>query len=179
MPFSHYSQAYLSSACLCAFVLVLFCMLLPFLGLCFGASAADIPTLVAKLDGSQGQLTPGAQAQVSIASAPSYNTIAGINRIRNVITFRLNEEHRLRLSSAFTVTLQYKVYFEDANRWVRSRASAMSDSSTRYDYVVHDCFSGGSVPSHIYTVEFFASLQRLLADEGILAVVRCIPYLSA
>ncbi len=39
-----------------------------------------------------------------------------------------------------------------------------------YDLIIHDCFTGGSEPSHLLTVETLQQLQGLLAPEGILAL---------
>lgn len=39
-----------------------------------------------------------------------------------------------------------------------------------YDFIVHDCFTGGSVPSHLLSVEMLRDLNRLLKDDGLLAL---------
>jgi spermidine synthase len=39
-----------------------------------------------------------------------------------------------------------------------------------YDLIIHDCFTGGSEPSHLLTVETLQQLRKLLAPEGILAL---------
>ena len=41
----------------------------------------------------------------------------------------------------------------------------------KWDYVVHDCFTGGAVPSEVFTVDFWEELSELLVDDGIVAVV--------
>ena len=40
----------------------------------------------------------------------------------------------------------------------------------QYDFIVHDCFTGGSVPSHLLSVEMLGDLDRLLKDDGLLAL---------
>ncbi|MDD2759108.1 MAG: fused MFS/spermidine synthase [Methylomonas sp.] len=40
----------------------------------------------------------------------------------------------------------------------------------RYDFIVHDCFTGGSEPTHLLTVEMLQDLRRLLKDDGMLAL---------
>ncbi|MYF91146.1 MAG: SAM-dependent methyltransferase [Gemmatimonadetes bacterium] len=40
----------------------------------------------------------------------------------------------------------------------------------QYDFIVHDCFTGGSVPSHLLSVEMLHDLDRLLKDDGLLAL---------
>jgi spermidine synthase len=39
-----------------------------------------------------------------------------------------------------------------------------------YDLIIHDCFTGGSEPSHLLTVETLAQLNGLLSEQGILAL---------
>jgi len=39
-----------------------------------------------------------------------------------------------------------------------------------YDLIIHDCFTGGSEPAHLLTVETLAQLNGLLAEQGILAL---------
>lgn len=39
-----------------------------------------------------------------------------------------------------------------------------------YDLIIHDCFTGGSEPTHLLTAETFTQLRGLLSDTGILAL---------
>jgi spermidine synthase len=39
-----------------------------------------------------------------------------------------------------------------------------------YDLIIHDCFTGGSEPAHLLTVETLQQLKGLLSAQGILAV---------
>ena len=39
-----------------------------------------------------------------------------------------------------------------------------------YDLIIHDCFTGGSEPAHLLTVETLQEFRRLLAPEGLLAL---------
>ena len=40
----------------------------------------------------------------------------------------------------------------------------------RYDFIIHDCFTGGSVPSHLLSVEMLRDLDRLLVKGGLLVL---------
>jgi spermidine synthase len=69
-----------------------------------------------------------------------------------------------------------KIFLEDARAWVTQKRSniAAADPEGKpelYDIVVHDCFSGGGVPKHIFTVEFWEDLKMIMNPEGVLAVV--------
>ncbi len=39
-----------------------------------------------------------------------------------------------------------------------------------YDLIIHDCFTGGSEPAHLLTVETLSQLRSLLSGQGILAL---------
>jgi len=39
-----------------------------------------------------------------------------------------------------------------------------------YDLIIHDCFTGGSEPAHLLTVETLRQLKGLLSEQGVLAV---------
>lgn len=39
-----------------------------------------------------------------------------------------------------------------------------------YDLIIHDCFTGGTEPAHLLTVEVLQQLRHLLSEKGILAV---------
>lgn len=60
------------------------------------------------------------------------------------------------------------VYIEDARGWVQHRAALGNET---YDIVVHDCFSGGGVPAHLFTSEFWEDLKKIVNQNGIVAVV--------
>lgn len=47
---------------------------------------------------------------------------------------------------------------------------AIRHLSGRYDLIIHDCFTGGSEPAHLLTVETLAQLRGLLTEDGILAI---------
>lgn len=67
------------------------------------------------------------------------------------------------------------VFLEDARNWVYKRRVAMQSndekSLAKFDIVVHDCFSGGGVPEHLYSVEFWNDLKSIMKPEGVVAVV--------
>lgn len=63
------------------------------------------------------------------------------------------------------------VALQDARQWVSS--AARNGTSQKYDIVIHDCFSGGGVPQHLYTLEFWNDLKKIVNPEsGVVVVVR-------
>lgn len=66
------------------------------------------------------------------------------------------------------------LFLEDARTWAARRRANVGAGKpdTLFDIVVHDCFSGGGVPEHIYTVEFWNDLKAALHPEGVVVVVR-------
>ncbi|KAH8115415.1 S-adenosyl-L-methionine-dependent methyltransferase [Phellopilus nigrolimitatus] len=59
------------------------------------------------------------------------------------------------------------VNIEDARSWVSRRVASKNET---YDIIVHDCFSGGGVPAHLFTSEFWKDLKQVLSSDGIVAV---------
>ncbi|KAI1796216.1 S-adenosyl-L-methionine-dependent methyltransferase [Ganoderma leucocontextum] len=69
------------------------------------------------------------------------------------------------------------VFLEDARGWVHNRsetAKAESTSSSQtsdpFDIVVHDCFSGGGIPAHLYTQRFWEELKSIVRSDAVVAV---------
>lgn len=67
-----------------------------------------------------------------------------------------------------------KVFLEDARKWTAKKRVSIEvgNKETLYDIVVHDCFSGGGVPEHIFTFQFWNDLKTVMQPEGVLVVVR-------
>lgn len=77
----------------------------------------------------------------------------------------------------FDLPKPHAVFLEDARVWTRKLAIEIAEESDptaralkQFDYVVHDCFSGGSVPQHIFTTEFWNDLKGVMNNDGVLAV---------
>ncbi|KAF7301919.1 Spermidine synthase [Mycena indigotica] len=62
------------------------------------------------------------------------------------------------------------LFLEDARGWAARRRKNLSTDSL-FDIIVHDCFSGGGVPEHIFTIEFWSDLKASLHQQGVLVVV--------
>lgn len=46
----------------------------------------------------------------------------------------------------------------------------VSKLTDRYDFIIHDCFTGGSVPAHVLSLEMLRTLRNHLNDGGIFAL---------
>jgi len=68
-----------------------------------------------------------------------------------------------------------RVFLEDARSWVADKLANIKAGKDEilYDIVIHDCFSGGGVPRHIFTIEFWDDLATLMAPGSVLVVVSC------
>ncbi|KAH8666427.1 spermine/spermidine synthase [Xylariales sp. PMI_506] len=56
---------------------------------------------------------------------------------------------------------------EDA---VSYTARVAKDEATRFDYIIHDVFTGGAEPIPLFTIEFLQSLHTLLKPAGVIAI---------
>ena len=76
----------------------------------------------------------------------------------------------------FALPLPAAVYTEDARGWVAKRAKAaeadVNKEAYQYDVIVHDVFTAGGVPSKLYTLEFWVTLQKILNENGVVIIVR-------
>ena len=69
-----------------------------------------------------------------------------------------------------------KVSIMDARAWVAQKSANLTENNTNaddelFDYVIHDCFSGGSVPGHMFTKSFWEDLSKIVKPDGVIAVV--------
>ncbi|GAB7351502.1 hypothetical protein MBLNU459_g2148t1 [Dothideomycetes sp. NU459] len=67
----------------------------------------------------------------------------------------------------FSLPSNHTAVLEDAVGWV---ASAASDPIKRYDYILHDVFTGGAEPLALFTDDFLTNLRSLLTPSGVIAI---------
>ena len=77
----------------------------------------------------------------------------------------------------FSHPKHHTAVLEDAVTWVHREqakvlASVALSAYQKFDYIVHDVFTGGAEPVELFTVEFIQGLSDLLADDGKIAIVR-------
>lgn len=53
-----------------------------------------------------------------------------------------------------------------------ARRTANDTAGKRFDYIVHDVFTGGAEPVDLFTLEFLQDLSTLLNPGGVIAIVR-------
>ncbi|TFY60680.1 hypothetical protein EVJ58_g4995 [Rhodofomes roseus] len=74
-----------------------------------------------------------------------------------------------------------KLILADARKWLRERTDdaakeaeaqelGQGANTELYDYVVHDVFSGGSLPTLLFTKDFWNSTSKVMKPDGVLAV---------
>ena len=74
----------------------------------------------------------------------------------------------------FKPTDPKKVHTTDARSFVSSQlrqAGKPKTPSETFDIVIHDVFSGGGVPAHLFTVAFWQDLAKIMKPDGVVAVV--------
>lgn len=80
------------------------------------------------------------------------------------VVYELAIQH-FRLPRNFTPQIRdAKEYVEEARR-----------NGTRFDYIVHDVFTGGVEPMDLFTLEFMRGVYDILSDDGVISIVsaRC------
>lgn len=68
----------------------------------------------------------------------------------------------------FNFPVPRAVYIEDGREYIKN---APADT---YDYVLHDVFTGGSAPPHLFSLEALQHIKRIMKPDGILSVVSTI-----
>jgi len=69
----------------------------------------------------------------------------------------------------FALPQNHTAYVEDAVGFVR-RESSKGKEGKKYDYILHDVFTGGAVPASLFTLQVFTGLRDMLSDDGVIAV---------
>ena len=68
--------------------------------------------------------------------------------------------------------LRGSTVYQDGRKYIENAAT----TGEKWDYIVHDVFTGGSVPAHLFTREMWQATKSVLSPNGVLAVVQ--PQLS-
>lgn len=69
----------------------------------------------------------------------------------------------------FGLSSNHTAYIEDAVRFVKRQSQ--KGTARKYDFIVHDVFTGGAVPASLFTLQMFQGLWNIMADDGVIAVV--------
>jgi len=64
------------------------------------------------------------------------------------------------------------VVYQDGRKFIEHAAI----TGEKWDYIVHDVFTGGSVPAHLFTREMWQATKDVMAPNGVLAVVNPHPF---
>jgi hypothetical protein len=66
-----------------------------------------------------------------------------------------------------------RVFLQDARGFVLNRKQKLESGEdlAKFDVVIHDVFSGGGVPGHIFTLEFWNDLKDTMKEDGVVVVV--------
>ncbi|KAJ4293880.1 hypothetical protein N0V88_005394 [Collariella sp. IMI 366227] len=75
--------------------------------------------------------------------------------------------HKLA-SKYFQLPSNHTAVIEDAVTYT-SRLAA-NESEARYDYIIHDVFTGGAEPIPLFTLDFLQNLHTLLKQDGVIAI---------
>jgi spermidine synthase len=68
----------------------------------------------------------------------------------------------------FRLPTNHTAVIEDAAGYA---AKTANDTTQRFDYIVHDVFTGGAEPIDLFTLEFLTDLHTLLNPHGVIVIV--------
>jgi len=68
----------------------------------------------------------------------------------------------------FSLPSNITMVIQDAVTFVNAKKVA---PAPRFDYIVHDVFTGGVEPVDLFTLEFMQGLHTLLQEDGVIAIV--------
>jgi spermidine synthase len=72
-------------------------------------------------------------------------------------------------SKYFQLPKNHTAVIEDAVSYTDRLASVTENG--RFDYIIHDVFTGGAEPIALFTLEFLQNLYTLLKPGGVVAIV--------
>ncbi len=72
----------------------------------------------------------------------------------------------------FDFPQNHTMVIEDAITFV-DRAQGPESRDSKYDYIVHDVFTGGAEPVDLFAYEFLTGLYNLLKRDGKITIVCC------
>ena len=66
-----------------------------------------------------------------------------------------------------------RVFLQDARgfTWDRKQKLESGEDLPKFDVVIHDVFTGGGVPGHLFTSEFWNDLKGTMKEDGVAVVV--------
>ena len=67
----------------------------------------------------------------------------------------------------FNLPTNHTAIIQDAIPWV---SASTSPNGPRYDYIIHDVFTGGAEPLSLFTDQFLTNLRTLLTPNGLIAL---------
>jgi hypothetical protein len=106
---------------------------------------------------------------LGVGTAPAALTAHGVN----TTTVEIDPVVADFAERYFDLPKNHTTVVEDATSFVPRTVQ----SSQRYDYIIHDVFTGGAEPVALFTSEFLTGLYDLLQPNGAIAIV-CLITLS-
>ncbi|KAK4131009.1 S-adenosyl-L-methionine-dependent methyltransferase [Trichocladium antarcticum] len=71
-------------------------------------------------------------------------------------------------SQYFQLPRNHTAVIEDAVSYTSRQAA--NETAPRFDYIIHDVFTGGAEPIALFTLEFLQDLDALLKPDGVIAI---------
>lgn len=69
----------------------------------------------------------------------------------------------------FHLLPNHTAHIMDAVKFVRDAAAV--EKPEQWDFIIHDVFTGGAVPSVLFTTDIMQGMNKILKDDGVIAIV--------
>src|ERR1700753_1370297 len=69
----------------------------------------------------------------------------------------------------FGLLPNHTAYIMDAAKFIND-ATAVPEPE-QYDFIIHDVFTGGAVPTVLFTIDMMQGMSKILKDDGVVAIV--------
>lgn len=73
----------------------------------------------------------------------------------------------------FGLLPDHTAHIMDAVKFVKDAAAVPEPE--QWDYIIHDVFTGGAVPTVLFTTDMMQGMHKILKDDGVIAIVSILP----
>ncbi|CAB4414110.1 unnamed protein product [Rhizophagus irregularis] len=115
-----------------------------------------------RLIGNRNQVGQERALQIGLGIGVSAKSLQAHNVLLNIV--ELDSAVYNYAINYFGLEPKHNIYIQDGRKFIND------EHSQSYDYVLHDVFTGGSVPPSLFSLEALEQIKRILKKDGVLAL---------